>query len=84
LDEPNSNLDQEGDMALQRSLRLLKQTGRTVIIITHRTNILSQMDKILLLVQGEIVQYGPADQVLAALQQPVQKPVESSIPATAN
>ncbi len=78
LDEPNSNLDQEGDLALQRTLRLLKQGGRTVIIITHRTNILSQMDKILLLVQGEIVQYGPAEQVLAALQQPMQKPVGSN------
>lgn len=83
LDEPNSNLDQEGDLALQRTLRLLKQSGRTLIIVTHRTNILSQMDKILLLVQGEIVQFGPAEQVLAALQQPMQKPIESNT-ATAN
>jgi ATP-binding cassette subfamily C protein EexD len=73
LDEPNSNLDHEGDLALQQTLNLLKQTGRTLIIITHRTNILSQMDKILLLAQGEIIHYGPRDQVLAALQQPAPK-----------
>ncbi len=82
LDEPNSNLDQEGDLALQRTLQLLKQSGRTLIIITHRTNILQQMDKILLLVQGEIMQFGPAEQVLAALQQPIRpvtpSPVSSS------
>lgn len=73
LDEPNSNLDHEGDLALQQTLNRLKQTGRTLIIITHRTNILSQMDKILLLAQGEIIHYGPRDQVLAALQQPAPK-----------
>ena len=77
LDEPNSNLDHEGDLALQRTLGLLKQTGRTLIIITHRTNILSQMDKILLLAHGEIIHFGPRDQVLAALQQPMPKPPES-------
>ncbi|WP_347988997.1 type I secretion system permease/ATPase [Methylomonas sp. AM2-LC] len=76
LDEPNSNLDQEGEMALQRTLQYLKQTGRTVIIITHRSNILAQMDYILILANGEIMHFGFKEDVLAALQQQPQKPVE--------
>lgn len=78
LDEPNANLDQEGDIALQKTLRYLKESGRTVIIITHRINILSQMDKALLLANGEIVHYGPADKALLALQQPMPMSVQKN------
>ena len=73
LDEPNSNLDQAGDLALLNTLTSLKQQGRTVIIITHRSNVLSQVDKIMLLVNGEAALYGARDQVLAALQQSAAK-----------
>jgi len=84
LDEPNSNLDQAGDQALLDTLANLKQQGRTVIIITHRSNVLSQVDKILLLVNGEAALYGPRDQVLAALQQNAVKSqaVQSVAPAS--
>lgn len=70
LDEPNSNLDQEGDLALLKTLGQLKKDGRTVIVITHRTNVLSQVDKILLLINGEMALYGDRDQVLSKLQRP--------------
>jgi ATP-binding cassette subfamily C protein EexD len=73
LDEPNSNLDQAGDQALINTLASLKQQGRTVIVITHRSNVLSQADKILLLVNGEIALYGPRDQVMTSLQQSAAK-----------
>jgi ATP-binding cassette subfamily C protein EexD len=73
LDEPNSNLDQAGDQALLDTLANLKQQRRTVIVITHRSNVLSQVDKILLLVNGEAALYGTRDQVLAALQQSAVK-----------
>ena len=73
LDEPNSNLDQAGDQALLDTLASLKQRGSTVIVITHRSNVLSQVDKIMLLVNGELVKYGPRDQVLASLQQSTAK-----------
>ena len=72
LDEPNSNLDQAGDQALFHTLGLLKQMGKTVIIVTHRNNILSLVDKILLLVDGQISAFGPRDEVLAGLAKPQQ------------
>ena len=69
LDEPNSNLDQEGDAALAKTLADLKQLGRTVIVVTHRRNVLSQSDKVLLLAEGQVAMYGDRDKVMAALRQ---------------
>ena len=52
LDEPNASLDSDGEAALLATLRSLKAENRTVILITHKTNILAMMDKILVLHQG--------------------------------
>ena len=68
LDEPNANLDQEGETALAATLESLKRGGRTVVVVTHRKNILGLADKILMLVDGQIATYGPRDKVLADLQ----------------
>ncbi|MGR8920134.1 MAG: type I secretion system permease/ATPase [Gammaproteobacteria bacterium] len=68
LDEPNSNLDQEGDAALVRTLNELRQAGRTVVLVTHRSNLLVQVDRILVLNAGEVAMLGERDQVLAQLQ----------------
>jgi ATP-binding cassette, subfamily C, type I secretion system permease/ATPase len=69
LDEPNSNLDQAGDKALLETLENLREQRTTVIIISHRNNVLSQVDNILLLVNGDVALHGERDQVLTALQQ---------------
>ena len=69
LDEPNSNLDQDGDAALAKTLTDLKCAGRTVVVVTHRNNVLGQADKILMMVEGQIAVYGDRDKVLATLQQ---------------
>lgn len=69
LDEPNSNLDDVGEAALVRTILELKRRGTTVLLITHRTSIISAVDKLLLLVDGAVQLYGPRDQVLQALQQ---------------
>lgn len=76
LDEPNANLDQAGDAALMETLALLKRQGKTVVVVTHRNNILGLADKILLLVEGQVGAYGPRDEVLAALAQ--QRPTPAS------
>ena len=69
LDEPNSNLDEQGEMALGNTLKRLKQKKATVIVITHRNNVLAHVDKLLVLNDGLLTVYGPKDQVLAHLQQ---------------
>ncbi len=69
LDEPNSNLDEQGEMALGNTLKRLKQKQATVIVITHRNNVLAHVDKLLVLNDGLLTVYGPKDQVLAHLQQ---------------
>jgi ATP-binding cassette subfamily C exporter for protease/lipase len=64
LDEPNSNLDDVGEVALMQAVRALKQRGRSVILITHRPRILGDVDKLLLLVEGVMQAFGPRDEVL--------------------
>lgn len=70
LDEPNSNLDDQGEKELVAAISRIKQTGCTVIIISHRTMILSVVDKLLLLKEGTVAGFGQRDQVLAALSSP--------------
>lgn len=65
LDEPNSNLDEAGEQALARALEVLKGRSCTTIIITHRVNILSKVDKLMLLKEGSIIAFGPKDKILA-------------------
>jgi len=64
LDEPNANLDQEGNQALIAALRGLKERGVTTIVISHRSSIFACIDKLLLLNAGVIAGYGPMDQVM--------------------
>jgi ATP-binding cassette subfamily C exporter for protease/lipase len=67
LDEPNSNLDEVGEAALLSAITRMKQKGTSFVIITHRTNVLRVIDKILLMRDGQQHLYGPRDEVLAAL-----------------
>ncbi len=67
LDEPNSNLDDLGEKALSRAINQLREQGKTVVVITHRPALLSQTNKVLLLVQGKTKLFGPTQQVMAAL-----------------
>lgn len=70
LDEPNSNLDEAGSAALDRALAALRSTGATVIIVTHRSRVLEQLDRVLLLIDGKLACYGRPNEVAAALSQP--------------
>lgn len=67
LDEPNSNLDKDGELALLNTLRHLKSVGVTVVVITHRRGLLEAADQILLLAEGAVQMCGPRDEVLASL-----------------
>jgi ATP-binding cassette, subfamily C, type I secretion system permease/ATPase len=68
LDEPNSNLDDEGERALARALAHLKAAGRTVIVVTHRPHILAHVDKLLVLSFGSAIAFGSRDEVVARMR----------------
>ena len=68
LDEPNSNLDSEGDIALQNAIRGLKARGAIVVIIAHRPTVLEQCDKVLILANGAQHAFGPRDTILRRVQ----------------
>ena len=82
LDEPNSNLDEQGELALLKTVEELKKSGTTVVIITHRQNILKATNKIVLMNSGRIEKYGISDDILgnAAKQsqaaQAIQRPAQ--------
>lgn len=70
LDEPNSNLDDQGEAALIRAIARLKEEGSTVFIITHRPSILNGVDKVLVLREGQLQIFGPREQVMAQFTRP--------------
>ena len=72
LDEPNSNLDGAGEGALAQALTALRKEGVTSIVVTHRPSLIAHVDKILVLAAGRVQQFGPAGQVLKAMQQQAQ------------
>ena len=65
LDEPNASLDAEGEEALMRTMRQLKDEGVTVLVITHRPAIIAAMDKVLVLREGNAEYFGPKEEFLA-------------------
>ncbi|WP_263226679.1 type I secretion system permease/ATPase [Pseudomonas alabamensis] len=69
LDEPNSNLDDVGEKALGIALQKVKESGATVFIVSHRPNILSRLDRVLVMAGGTISLYGERDKVIAQLAQ---------------
>ncbi|MDR5875997.1 type I secretion system permease/ATPase [Halomonas sp. CUBES01] len=65
LDEPNANLDDAGERALSQSIGQLKAEGTTLFVISHRTSVLKNMDKLLVMKEGQVSMFGPRDEVLA-------------------
>ena len=66
LDEPNSNLDEAGEQALLQAITQLKQHKRTLILITHKPNVLTLTDQLLILREGQLQAFGPTAKVLGA------------------
>ncbi|MEM6972544.1 MAG: type I secretion system permease/ATPase [Pseudomonadota bacterium] len=64
LDEPNANLDAQGEQAVIEAIRDAKERGRTVIVIAHRPSAIAACDMLLMLDKGQQVEFGPRDEVL--------------------
>jgi ATP-binding cassette, subfamily C, bacterial len=78
LDEPNASLDADGEAALLSALQQLRQEGCTVVLITHKTNVLATVDKILVLSHGQIAGFGGRDEILSKLLGPRLAPVAAA------
>ena len=72
LDEPNSNLDGAGEIALAQALSALRGEKVTSVVITHRPALIAHVDKIMIIDAGRVQQYGPAGEVMKALQRQAQ------------
>ena len=68
LDEPNSNLDGAGEIALAKALSGLRSDGVTTVVVTHRPSLIAHVDKILMLEAGRVQQFGPASEIMRAVQ----------------
>ncbi len=68
LDEPNSNLDGEAELELLQLIKDLKQKGTTVIVITHKPNLVEVADNILVLHEGNVVHFGTSTEVLEKIK----------------
>jgi PrtD family type I secretion system ABC transporter len=77
LDEPNANLDESGEAALMVALRDLKARHRTVFIVTHRANLLTQTDAIMVLVDGKIQALGPSADIINGARERADQALEA-------
>ena len=83
LDEPNSNLDFEGEAALTEAILRVKARGGIVAIVAHRPAALGAVDLVLVLQQGRVVAFGPRDEVLSNSRRPARSPVAARSPFSA-
>ncbi len=80
LDEPNSNLDAEGDIALVHAIKSVRSRGGIVVVVTHRRPVLAALDTVLVLANGRVQSFGPRDEVLRSVLQAGPAPDASSSP----
>ena len=78
LDEPNSNLDSEGEQALSNAVRELRDRGKIVVIVAHRATAIALASQILVLNAGLQAAFGPRDEVLPKILKTVSAESDSS------
>jgi ATP-binding cassette subfamily C protein len=75
LDEPNSNLDSDGDLALNRAISSVRARGGIVVVVAHRPVGIESVDLVLVLKEGRVQAFGPKESILGqVLQRPVGTP----------
>ena len=73
LDEPNANLDAEGDAALTTAITDLRKRGKTVVVMAHRPSAIAAVDQLLILKDGKQTAFGPKDDVIKEMTKQGQK-----------
>lgn len=71
LDEPNSNLDTEGEQALTEAILRVRRRGGIVVVVAHRPSALAGVDNVMIMAEGRIKAYGPTHQILSGIPKPV-------------
>ena len=84
LDEPNSNLDSEGEHALTQAILGVRARGGIAIVVAHRPSALASVDLVLMMAEGRVQAFGPKDEVLSKVLRPVSAPAAPSRPAAAS
>ncbi|MEO1102526.1 MAG: ATP-binding cassette domain-containing protein, partial [Pseudomonadota bacterium] len=74
LDEPNSNLDADGDQALANAVTAVRARGGIAIIIAHRPSAVQSCDLLLMMENGRVRDFGPRDELMARVTRPRQSP----------
>lgn len=69
LDEPNANLDRDGELALVRAVEALRRAGRIVILVSHRPDAIAALDIAMVLYEGRMIAFGPREQIFARVAQ---------------
>jgi PrtD family type I secretion system ABC transporter len=77
LDEPNSNLDQEGEAALMQAVLAASARGAAVIIIAHRAGVLARVDRLLMMREGVVQLEGPREEVLEKMRATAPRPAQT-------
>ena len=70
LDEPDADLDQDGERALANAISLLREEGTTLIVITHRPALIHGLDKLLVIKAGQVAKFGPMREFIASAAPP--------------
>jgi ATP-binding cassette subfamily C protein len=76
LDEPNSNLDAEGERALTQAILGVRARGGVVVVIAHRPSALAGVDLVLVMADGKAQSFGPKDEVLNKVVRPTNPPLK--------
>ncbi|MBX9717155.1 MAG: type I secretion system permease/ATPase, partial [Burkholderiaceae bacterium] len=83
LDEPNSNLDAEGEAALVKALQSVKARGGVAVVVAHRPSVLSAVDMVAVVNNGQISAFGPKEEVLRKVLKQQPTPGATSSPMLA-
>ena len=83
LDEPNSNLDQEGEAALMQAILGAASRGASVVIIAHRAGVLARVDRLMMMREGVVQMEGPREEVLERMRAAAPKAAGQAAPAGA-
>ncbi len=85
LDEPNANLDAEGEAALTRAIQILRHNKCIVIVISHRPSALAALNMAMILYEGKAIAFGPSEEIFARVRtaQGLPPPAQARQPVVA-